>query len=86
MTRMITLAALIALGLSSEPVHEPVYAQKAPTSLILLLYVTSSRSPSRQPRPPGSAAPSPANKPGRRRRHGPLDTVSDAIRQRPHER
>jgi|HubBroStandDraft_6_1064221.scaffolds.fasta_scaffold2514247_2 hypothetical protein len=29
MTRMIALAALIALGLSSEPAHESVYAQSS---------------------------------------------------------
>ena len=50
MTRIIALMALITLGLSREPFHEPFHARGAHVPLIPLLCVTSPRATG--PRPP----------------------------------
>jgi hypothetical protein len=48
--RVIALTALAALGLSDDPVHEPVHAL-GPRPIILLLCVTSLRMPYPRTRP-----------------------------------
>jgi hypothetical protein len=45
MPRVMALTALTALGLSGEPVHEPVHARSFPASRLLLLCVTALAAP-----------------------------------------
>jgi hypothetical protein len=69
MTRTIALTALIALGLSGEPVHEPVHARSSHVPHPATVRNIAENALPATSTTTGSTAPSPADKPGHHRRH-----------------